>query len=374
MSRLRLIPIRAAFVLATAALLTAGCGEGAEREIVDTRELARPITLPAGRDDPATRLGFVRRDQGGDPHAGHVQGGAAAKPSYSWKLPEGWVELPPAQFREGNFRIGSARASEAVLSVLPAAGGGLVANLNRWRRQMGRPPMSAEEMGALGTSKVLGRDAMLVEFTGDFVGMGTEPKKGYKLVGLLLEDQGHGVFLKLTGPEAEVDAEKERFLALAASLKRKQAAPPPAAHGGGHGGPAFDVPEGWVQARTKQMAAATFTTGGEKPAECSIFLFPVRQGSLEANINRWRAQIGQGPLAPAEIANLPKVKMLGQEGTLLEVKGSYGGMSNVKREGSMLLGVICELPRQVVYVKMTGPEHVVTAERESFLRLCASLR
>ena len=367
----------AAMALALAAVLTAGCGEGKEREITEFRELPRPVTLPAGPDDQVTRLGFVRRNQGADPHAGHANAGAQAKPSYSWKLPEGWVELPPAQFREGNFRIGSARASEAVLSVLPGAGGGAAANLNRWRRQMGRPPMSAEEMGALGTVKVLGRDALLVEFTGDFVGMGSEARKGYKLVGLLLEDQGHGVFLKLTGPEAEVNAEKERFLALADSLKRKAvaAAPPTAAHGGGGPrGPAFTAPDGWKQGRTRQMASATLFTGGEKPAECSIFVFPGRAGSLEANINRWRGQIGQGPLAPAEIANLPKVKVLGQDATLVEGKGRYSGMGSEKREGAMLLGVICELPGRSVYVKMTGSEHVVAAEKENFLGLCASLR
>ena len=61
MSMLSTIPNRAALLIALAAVLAAGCGEGPVREIVDGRELAEPIRLPAGADDPVTRLGFVRR-------------------------------------------------------------------------------------------------------------------------------------------------------------------------------------------------------------------------------------------------------------------------------------------------------------------------
>ena len=48
--------------------------------------------------------------------------------------------------------------------------------------------------------------------------MGGTPRAGFQLLGLVVSEPGGSLFLKFTGPSAVVEAERERFLALAESL------------------------------------------------------------------------------------------------------------------------------------------------------------
>lgn len=60
----------------------------------------------------------------------------------SWVLPDGWEKLPASQMVKAKFSAGSARTA---ISVFPGTVGGDVANVNRWLRQCGQPPLKNEE-------------------------------------------------------------------------------------------------------------------------------------------------------------------------------------------------------------------------------------
>jgi len=136
------------------------------------------------------------------------------------------------------------------------------------------------------------------------------------------------------------------------------------------------VPEGWTEAPPTSMRIGNFRIGEDKQTECYVTVLKGTGGGTEMNINRWRGQMGvEGDALNAEaIGKLPKVSMLGKEVPVVEVPGAYQGMSGETKTGYMLLGSMCELGDESVFVKMIGPETVVRAEREKFIAFCGSLK
>src|SRR5690606_21160343 len=96
-------------------------------------------------------------------------------------------------------------------------------------------------------------------------------------------------------------------------------------------------------------------------------------GGVLQNVNRWREQVGAGPLTQAQVAALPKVALLGSEAPIVEAAGTFQGMNDGPREGFAVLGTLASAGDAMVFVKMTGPQDVVRAERERFLAFCRSL-
>jgi len=118
---------------------------------------------------------------------------------------------PPA----GN---GCVCASAAVnVSASAGDGGGLVANVNRWRKQLGL----AEETGdAINKSTAAldlagGGKATVVEL------LGTDPRTGQpaKLVGVLVPQAGQTWFYKLMGEEKVVETQKDAFTKFVQTVK-----------------------------------------------------------------------------------------------------------------------------------------------------------
>lgn len=113
MSRLLVHAVSA--TLLAAALALVGCGVDTEPyEITETRDVAHAREFPAGTPATRERLGF--RPTGMNPHGGGTGPAAAAPAGYLWDLPEGWKELPPKRFRQGNWLAGGDPAVEAWLT------------------------------------------------------------------------------------------------------------------------------------------------------------------------------------------------------------------------------------------------------------------
>lgn len=131
--------------------------------------------------------------------------------------PENWLVLPPAQFRELNYRFGASGTGEVYVSL---ASGAVVDNVNRWRGQFGLAPLSPDEFDAALKTPIAGTEGVWVEATGEYgSGMGASAKPGYGLAGVIAQVDGRILTLKMVGPEAEVEAEKPALKAFAASLE-----------------------------------------------------------------------------------------------------------------------------------------------------------
>jgi hypothetical protein len=290
-------------------------------------------------------------------------GGAETPPAessqFAWDLPDGWKEIAPTSMRAGNFVVPGKDRLECYLTVLPGGGGGLAANLNRWRKQMGLADLSDAEIVALPRQKILGTEAPLLVAEGTFSGA-----EGFTMAAVALERGGAAVFMKMTGPTEAVRAEMDRFKALCASLR--EAAPAAQAQRTADpesGGFAWTAPEGWTQGPAKQMRLVTMNPTDAPGVECYVTVLGGAAGGVEANVNRWRQQMRLAPLAADAVAALPTVKVLGKESPMVEIDGGSVGVT----------GLVCELGQQTVFVKMTGPMEALRAQRERFVAFCKSL-
>lgn len=204
--------------LACAALLGTGCSRdpvGDVVEITKTRTITQyePARAAGATDDE--RFGFSRPVP--PPPPGMAQHAAAP---FRWKVIDGWTAQEGSQMRVANFSFGPNGEGECYLSLLPGSAGGVLANLNRWRAQMGQEPMAEEDLASLGTTKLLGADAPMLDVTGPFKGMGeTEAKPDYRMLGALLGAPEFTLFVKMTGPANIVAENEDKFREFCASVE-----------------------------------------------------------------------------------------------------------------------------------------------------------
>ena len=140
---------------------------------------------------------------------------AGDKPS--WTVPAGWQEGPLAQFLVAKYIITGADGASASVNVssLAGDGGGLLANVNRWRTQLGLAPVAEAEVANLPTIDASGGKAALIEFSG------TDARTGQpaQLVGAVLPLNGQTWFYKLMGDAAVVAQQKAALIKFVQSAK-----------------------------------------------------------------------------------------------------------------------------------------------------------
>ena len=364
-------------VLALVPLLAAaGCGDGessyAIREVRTVDDAGSPAPVENSED-----LRF-----GGGPHGAGERAGAdasAGRSRWTFQPPEGWVDLPATAMRDHGWRIGDTGA-ECTLVVMGGGAGGLLANVNRWRRQMSLPPIDAAGVAALATRPWLGTEARLVTLEGTYVGMGgAASTPNARLVGLVASLDAGTAFLKLTGPAGVVSAEERRFFALAASLRREADAPAPDAGAeerpeGGGAGLSWTAPEGWTRQPQKPMRVVTFSPAAAPEVVVYVSVLNGRAGGLRANVERWFREMGRPAPTAAQVDALDRGPVLGGRGAYVELEGTFTGMGSGASPGYGLLGMVLEREQGSVFVKMTGPAGAVKAERARFRAFCESLR
>ncbi len=124
----------------------------------------------------------------------------------NWQVPAGWQEVPGGQFLVAKFTLtGDGGATAAVnVSSSTGDGGGLAANVNRWRGQLGLPPITEILTTAI---DVTGGKAQLVDLSG------TDARTGQptRLVGVMVPQSGQTWFYKLMGDAKVVESQKDAF-------------------------------------------------------------------------------------------------------------------------------------------------------------------
>jgi hypothetical protein len=138
----------------------------------------------------------------------------------AWDVPSGWEERSSGGAgRLVTFRLGARKATECFVTIFPGSLGGTASLLNRWRRQMGLPPLDEAAIARLPQVSLLGEGCPLLEVEGTYDPGGAPRPESYMLGTLLYLGEGT-VFIKLVGPAAEARAERERFLSLVRSLRK----------------------------------------------------------------------------------------------------------------------------------------------------------
>lgn len=127
-----------------------------------------------------------------------------------WTVPSNWKEKPPGMMVMKSFDVkNGAGAATVAISSFPGEVGGKLANVNRWRGQMGLPKIEegdfAKETQSL---DVLGGKATLV----DLKGTDAKSGKAARLVAVMVPHGDSTWFYKLLGDDSAVAAEKENFV------------------------------------------------------------------------------------------------------------------------------------------------------------------
>lgn len=195
--------------LLAAALLTS-CRPPERVEVQNSRE--------AFRNEPEPPLGLTDK---------HRFAANTAQSFFAWKTPEGWREVAATQFRHINFTFGPANEGECYVSIVDGGGGNdVLDNINRWRAQMGQPPVKNEDLASIPTKKVMGSDAPTIDLVGTYSAGGpmsepSAPRPAWRLVGTIYTGlpPALGVCtVKMTGPEDLVEKNMAAYETLLTSL------------------------------------------------------------------------------------------------------------------------------------------------------------
>ena len=130
--------------------------------------------------------------------------------SLRWQAPAAWRAKPVSAMRKGSYGVGP-EATPADLSVtaFPGDVGGLAANVNRWRGQVGLPELEPSAVpGATETLTAHGLTFTLVDCAG------TADAGGQRILAALVSWQGATWFFKLTGPDTVVEGARPAFLSF----------------------------------------------------------------------------------------------------------------------------------------------------------------
>ena len=129
-------------------------------------------------------------------------------------LPAGWSVGPENSMRKATWIVSGPNDSKAeiAVTVFPGSVGGLTANVNRWRGQIGLPPASPDEIaGSAATVKVGGLDSQR------FVMVSADGKKSVDAV--MTSKDGATWFFKMNGETAAVAANSAAFATFLSESK-----------------------------------------------------------------------------------------------------------------------------------------------------------
>ena len=84
---------------------------------------------------------------------------------------------------------------------------------------MGVEPVSKEAIDALPKVNMMGKPGPMVELKGSYTDMSGNKFSDYTILGAIGENAGAAIFVKLTVPSAEVEAQKANFAAFCESIK-----------------------------------------------------------------------------------------------------------------------------------------------------------
>jgi len=339
------------------ALFAAGCGRDSVKvykaDTSDTVVPPPPATVPAAM--PATLpSGLAAPDNSGLPKLNYV-------------LPDGWKEKPLTQMRVASFEV-SGNGKTADVSVIPLGGrsGGDLANVNRWRGQVGLPPITDDDLAKLTESvAITGKPSGLYDIAGTSAGSGNPER----ILGAILHGDNTVWYFKMAGDPDLVESQKASHPAIPGMNADVQAA---AAADSSAAKPTWTVPADWQAGPLAQFLVAKFIIPGSGSATAAVNVSSLAGdgGGLLPNVNRWRGQLGQPPLAADDLANLLTIDASGVKGTLVDIAGTDPRTSQPAR----LIGVVLPLNGQTWFYKLMGDAPVVAQQKDALIQFIQSAK
>jgi hypothetical protein len=295
-----------------------------------------------------------------------------ARGTMQWDLPGGWAQIAnPNTMRFATLSAGEgAERIEVAITQLAGAAGGIAANINRWRGQVGLSAASESELAHSAREiRATGALGVMVDLVGPEGSDGTT----IRMFAAIFPTDTQTWFVKTTGPGAVLEQHGDAFVVLCESVRfadsagtASAATVPPAMPAESRASVTWDPPPvGWtVDASPAAMSAASFTiSDGSQAASLTITPLGGTQDLL-ANINRWRRQVGLGPLS--DLAESPPVPF--------EVDGRPGSLVDIVGTERRTLAVISTRGATTWFYKLSGPTRLVADQRSAFEAFLSTIR
>lgn len=195
--------LRKTFILATLLLMMPGCAEEQSTSTPPTMtaDVAQEIETAAADTETLVAEG-ERQDFDG----------------LGFVVPSSWKKVQLSQMQMGiiTARFQMPEAGPDVTLTLSRSGGGVEANLERWKGQFSNK--SREDIETL---DIAGVESTLIDQEGRFAGgFGKPAADDWRMLGAIVPLPDQGYFIKLTGPAAEVEAVEDDFRAFIKSAAR----------------------------------------------------------------------------------------------------------------------------------------------------------
>ena len=150
---------------------------------------------------------------------GIAQALVAEEAAPAWVVPAGWTKLEAEKpMRVATYSAGEgANKVEVAISVFPGDVGGLLGNVNRWRRQVGLDALTQEQLAAnVQSFENPGFNGSTMRLKGE----------SQHMLGAAIKDvKGERTwFVKIQGVPAAIDAQEAAFLAFAKSFAASKTA------------------------------------------------------------------------------------------------------------------------------------------------------
>ena len=188
--------------LIVTAVATVGCNGSETKPTPPAPAAAAPAELPVGHPP-------IDMSQQTLP-----PGSSADAVNPKWEIPASWQPGKISSMRRASYVVkgDGDKIAEIVVTVFPGDVGGLVANVNRWRGQIGLAPAAPEEIAGLTTKlTVAGEAATQVDFKNDATSA--------RMIVVTVPHTGNSWFYKLTGNATVVEAQKADFIKFVQSVK-----------------------------------------------------------------------------------------------------------------------------------------------------------
>jgi hypothetical protein len=352
--------------------VAAGCG----RNDVQVYRVSKEDPTPASSEQAA-----------GMP-AGHPDLRATAPPSLKYTLPPSWEEAPPGQMRVASFRVVGKNGKQAEVGVVPLPGlmGRDLENVNRWRSTVGLGAVREEDLSKLAQPVIVaGQSGQLYEQAGENPGSGEK----MRILAAVSRQNNVAWFFKMSGDDELVAQQKPAFIEFLKSVSftagDTQAGLPPAhppvgdtsmpllsavpnasSGGSSEDKPSWQVPAGWQEVEAGQFLVAKFmvTGGGNGQAAVNVSMSQGDGGGLAGNVNRWRGQLGLGPLSGAELnQSVSAVDTAGGKVSVVELDGKDARTGQSAR----LIGAIVPLGDRTWFYKLMGNGQVIESQKDAFM-------
>ena len=303
----------------------------------------------------------------------------------TWTLPEGWQQKTASEMRVASFAATGKNGETADVSVIPLpAGEPQLQLVNMWRQQLQLAPVSSEADGEKPETVTVGSDEGKLY---DMKGEGATDGSGKRIL-VAMDTRGPQTwFFKMTGPDSLLNEQKAVFLQFLKSIKFEAGVDPmqfAAAHqflstnaketrSENSEKPIWVVPPGWQELPPSQFLLAKFEAsgaGGAK-ADVNVSMLAGSGGGLLANINRWRRQLGLGPVDEDGLTKLT-TSVNGDGGKIIFV--DMTGTDPKSGQPARMVGAVVPQSGDTWFYKLMGDDQVVAQQKDTFQKFVQTVK